>query len=130
VTTRKKKAGIKDGDGVYVMDASPDGAAAHAGIMKGDIITKLNGTTINTGAEMVGQIATFSPGDKITVTYKRDGKEVTVPITLRNNSGTTAVVKTSVLDKLGASLKTLDKKRPLSSTLKAVLRSRPSRKVG
>ena len=33
---------------------------------KGDMITKLNGVTIATGAEMVGQIATYSPGDKIT----------------------------------------------------------------
>ncbi len=49
---------------------------------------KLNGNPIYTGAELVGQIATFSPGDKITVTYKRDGQEFNVPIQLRNNSGT------------------------------------------
>jgi Do/DeqQ family serine protease len=107
---QKKEAGIKDGEGVYVMDTPPDGAAAHAGIKKGDLITKLNGVSVATGAEMVGQIATYSPGDKITVTYKRDGKENTVNLVLRNNSGTTAIVKTSVLDKLGARLETLSKK--------------------
>jgi len=115
---QKKEAGIKDGDGVYVMDATPDGAAAHAGLKKGDIITKLNGVTVATGAEMVGQIATYSPGDKITLTYKRDGKENTVSITLRNNSGTTAVVKTSSLDKLGATLETLSKKDAASLDVK------------
>jgi len=107
---QKKENGIKDGEGVYVLDVTPDGAAGHAGIQKGDMITKLNGVPVTTGAEMVGQIATFSPGDKIDVTYKRDGKESTVPIILRNNSGTTAVIKTSVLDKLGADLQTLSKK--------------------
>jgi S1-C subfamily serine protease len=107
---QKKENGIKDGEGVYVLDVTPDGAAGHAGIQKGDMITKLNGVPVTTGAEMVGQIATFSPGDKINVTYKRDGKESTVPIILRNNSGTTAVIKTSVLDKLGADLQTLSKK--------------------
>jgi serine protease Do len=107
---QKNEQGIKEGEGVYVMDVTPDGAAFPAGIKKGDIITKLNGATILSGAEMVGQIATFSPGDKITVTYKRDGKEYTTPVTLRNNSGTTTVVKTSILDKLGASLQTLSKK--------------------
>jgi serine protease Do len=107
---QKKENGIKDGEGVYVMDVTPDGAAGHAGIVKGDMITKLNGIPVTTGAEMVGQIATFSPGDKVMVTYKRDGKESTVPIVLRNNSGTTSVVKTSVLDKLGAGLETLSKK--------------------
>jgi Do/DeqQ family serine protease len=107
---QKKEAGIKDGEGVYVMDTPPDGAAAHAGIQKGDIITKLNGVAVVTGAEMVGQIATYSPGDKVTVTYKRDGKENTVSIVLRNNTGTTTVVKTSALDKLGATLENLNKK--------------------
>jgi len=107
---QKKENGIKDGEGVYVLDVTPDGAAGHAGIQKGDMITKLNGVPVTTGAEMVGQITTFSPGDKINVTYKRDGKESTVPIILRNNSGTTAVIKTSVLDKLGADLQTLSKK--------------------
>ncbi len=107
---QKKEQGIKDGDGVYVMDVTPDGAAFPAGIKKGDLITKLNGNPVISGAEMVGLIATFSPGDKITVTYKRDGKEFTVPVTLRNNSGTTTMVKTSVLDKLGATLQTLNKK--------------------
>ena len=107
---QKKEQGIKDGEGVYVMDVTPDGAAFNAGIKKGDIIIKLNNLPVITGAEMVGQIATFSPGDKITVTYKRDGKENTVPIVLRNNSGTTAMVKTSVMDKLGGQLATLSKK--------------------
>ncbi len=67
---------------------------------------------------MVGQIATFSPGDKINVTYKRDGKESTIPIVLRNNAGTTAVIRTSVLDKLGADLQTLSKKDATSLDLK------------
>jgi S1-C subfamily serine protease len=74
------------------------------------MITKLNGVPVTTGAEMVGQIATYSPGDKVTVTYKRDGKETTTAIVLRNNTGTTSVVKTSVLDKLGAQLENLNKK--------------------
>ena len=107
---QKKEAGIKDGEGVYVMDVTPDGAASRAGLKKGDIITKLNNTQIITGAEMVGLIATYSPGEKVSVTYRRDGKEYTVPVVLRNNSGTTSVVKTSVLDRLGATLETLSKK--------------------
>jgi serine protease Do len=115
---QKKEQGIHDGEGVYVMDVTADGAAAHAGILKGDMITKLNGTPIYTGAELVGQVATYSPGDKITVTYKRDGKEFSVPLQLRNNSGTMAMVKTSVLDKLGAQLQTLSKKDAASLDVK------------
>jgi serine protease Do len=114
----KKEQGIKDDEGVFVMDVTVSGAAANAGIKKGDMITKLNGILVNSGSEMVGQIATFRPGDKITVTYKRDGKEFNVPIVLRNNAGTTDVVKTSALDKLGADLQTLGKKDAASLNVK------------
>ncbi|HEV2354085.1 MAG TPA: trypsin-like peptidase domain-containing protein, partial [Puia sp.] len=107
---QKQADGIKDGEGVYVLEVVPDGAAEHGGIKKGDVITKLNGVSVTTGAELVGQIATFSPGDKVNVTYKRGGEEKTVSIVLRNNAGTTAVIRTSILDKLGAELQTLGKK--------------------
>jgi serine protease Do len=109
---QKKESNIKDGEGVYVMSSSPDGPAAHAGIKQGDVITKLDGEEVTTGAEMVGKIATYSPGDKLKVTYKRDGKEYTVAVTLSNNSSSTSttIIKSSVLDKLGAQLENLGKK--------------------
>src|ERR1700733_12623182 len=109
---QKKESNIKDGEGVYVMSSSPDGPAAHAGIKQGDVITKLDGEEVTTGAEMVGKIATYSPGDKLKVTYKRDGKEYTVAVTLSNNSSSTSttIIKSSVLDKLGAQLENLSKK--------------------
>jgi serine protease Do len=100
----KKQAGIKDEEGVFVMEVTPKGAASEAGIQKGDFITKINGISVNTGSEMVGQIATYHPGDKVVVNYRRDGREFSSPIVLRNNSGTTEIVKFSVLDKLGAEL--------------------------
>lgn len=105
----KTQYGIKEGEGVYVMEVTKDGAAEAAGIKKGDIITKVNGVGVTNGPEMVGQIATYRPGDKIQVTYKRDGKESTINLVLRNATGTTEVVKTSVLDKLGAELQTISK---------------------
>ena len=117
---QKKENGIKDGDGVYVWTVTPDGPAAHAGLKQGDIITKLNGEEVLTGAEMIGKIATYSPGDKIKVTYKREGKEYTIPVTLSNNSGSTstAIIKTSALDKLGAQLETLGKKEAANLDVK------------
>jgi serine protease Do len=114
----KKQEGIKDGEGVYVSEVPTDGAASQAGIKKGDVITKLNGVILNSAAEMVGQIATYRPGDKVNVTYKRDGQENTVAVTLRNNTGTTEIVKNTVLDKLGADLLTLSKKDATSLGVK------------
>lgn len=105
----KKANGIKDEGGVYVMSVRSGHAAADAGIQKGDIITKVNGVPVVSGADLVGQVTTYRPGDKISLTWQRDGKEMTKTITLRNSSGTTDVVKTSVLDKLGAEFAALSK---------------------
>jgi serine protease Do len=110
VTNKKKELNLKDGDGVNVRDVLADGGAAKAGIQKGDRIVKINGTALSSAAEMVGLVATFRPGDKINVTYERDGKNYTVPVVLHNNAGTTEVIKNSILDKLGADLQTLSKK--------------------
>lgn len=109
---QKKESGIpENSEGVYVIDVPKDGAAFAAGIKKGDVITGINNVPVTSGAEMVGQIATYRPGDKINLTYKRGGKDYNTSVTLRNSTGTMEVVKTSVLDRLGAELKTLDKKR-------------------
>ena len=106
----KEREGIKnDLDGVFVIEVPKDGAAYAAGIKKGDVITKINGVPVVSGAEMVGQIATYRPGEKINVSYLRDGKENTVNVVLRNSSGNTDIVRTTVLDKLGADLQTISK---------------------
>lgn len=107
---QKEQNGIKDEEnGVYVLNARTEGAAAAAGIKKGDVITKINGVPVTSGAEMVGQIATYRPGDKVSISYRREGKEYDANVTLRNSSGNTEMVKTSVLDKLGAEFRTIDK---------------------
>ncbi|HJU45196.1 MAG TPA: trypsin-like peptidase domain-containing protein [Chitinophagaceae bacterium] len=115
---QKKEQGIKDGEGVYVMEVTANGAAADAGIKKGDFITKIDNVPVYSGADLVAQIALHSPGNKITVSYMRDGKERTASITLRNSSGNTDIVKTSALDKLGAELVTLTKEQAKSLGIK------------
>ena len=107
----KKEFGIKDGDGVYVTDAPEGGAANAAGIKKGDIVTKVNGVNVTTGPEMVEQVTRYKPGDKVSLTYLRNGKEVTANLTLKNKAGNTDLVKSStILDKIGGQLENLDKK--------------------
>lgn len=109
--SEKDKVGYKSGLGVYVREVPKDGAASAAGIKAGDYITKVNGFPVISGNEMVEQIARFKPGDKISVTYLRDGKEGTANVTLKNKTGTYDIVKVSVLDDFGAEFTTLDKKK-------------------
>jgi S1-C subfamily serine protease len=107
---QKKANGIKDGAGVFITGVATDGAAQTAGIKKGDFVTKINDVDINSGPELQEQVARYKPGDKINVTYVRDGKDYTASLTLKNKSGTYAVVKNeTAFDYLGADLVTVDK---------------------
>jgi serine protease Do len=109
----KKQANIPLGaSGIYTINVPKDGGAFAAGIRKGDEITKVNGTAITSGAEMQEQVSRYKPGDKITVTYLREGKENTANVTLKNKAGNYDVVKgEAVIDKLGADFAVLDAKR-------------------
>lgn len=109
---QKKAQGIKEGDGIFVTDVAANGSAKAAGIQKGDFITKINGVTVETGPQLQEQVARFKPGDKVTVTYVRNGKESTVNMTLKNMSGTYDIVKNepvNIINKLGGDLATVDK---------------------
>ncbi len=109
----KKQQGIPtDAYGIYVTDVPKDGGAFGAGIRKGDMIIKVNASVVSSGAEMQEQVSRYKPGDKITVTYLRDNKEVTANVTLKNKAGNYDVVKNEIAtDKLGAELVTLDPKK-------------------
>jgi Do/DeqQ family serine protease len=95
-----------DVDGVIVSEVSTDGGAAAAGIKKGDVITKVNNSSVTSGIQMSAQIASFRPGDKVPVTYMRNGKEFTVQVMLKKK---TDVVSTNIAVRLGGELATLDK---------------------
>lgn len=99
-------------EGVYVSGVSPDGGAAAAGIKKDDIITKVNGSAVRSGLQMSAQIASFRPGDKVPVSYLRNGKEYTVQVTLKKKAGTFEdLAASNIGNRLGAELVSLDKSK-------------------
>ncbi|MFD1661307.1 trypsin-like peptidase domain-containing protein [Streptomyces caeni] len=63
------------------------GPADKAGLKPGDVITKLDNRVIDSGPTLIGEIWTHQPGDKVTVTYERDGKSHTVELTLGSRVG-------------------------------------------
>ncbi|MFF5127554.1 S1C family serine protease [Streptomyces syringium] len=66
---------------------TPGGPADKAGLKPGDVITKLDDTTIDSGPTLISEIWTHKPGDKVQLTYTRDGKSSTVEITLGERDG-------------------------------------------
>jgi len=65
----------------------PGGPADKAGLQPGDVITKLDDRVIDSGPTLIGEIWTHKPGDEVTITYERDGKERTTELTLGSRVG-------------------------------------------
>ena len=95
-------------NGIYVAEVSADGAAAAAGLKEGDVITAIDGKTIEKFGQLQELLVNHRPGDKVSVTYLRDKKKHTVQITLRNIQGTTTAVQTLDTESMGAALRPLN----------------------
>jgi putative serine protease PepD len=68
--------------GASVVQLAAGGPAEGVGIRVGDIITAFDGIRITGKTDLTAQVRTFAAGSKATVTYVRDGKSVTVDVTL------------------------------------------------
>lgn len=72
--------------GVYVKEALKDGSAYKAGIMTGDIITKVNDTEITAGTQLKEKVTSYRVGTDITITVMRsvngkfEEKQITVTL--------------------------------------------------
>lgn len=88
-----EEKGLKVTEGVYVAKVNEGGAAEAAGIAEGDVIVKLGDKSIASTSELQELVARNRPGDKISVTVIRNGKEKTLSATLKNIRGETAPSK-------------------------------------
>ncbi|MDP4127354.1 MAG: trypsin-like peptidase domain-containing protein [Bacillota bacterium] len=68
--------------GAYVSKVTFGGPAARAGIVAGDVITKINGKEIKSSLELTHELFKFNPGDKVTITLYRNNKTQDVSLTL------------------------------------------------
>ena len=68
--------------GAKITDVTTESAAAKAGLKEGDIITKINSTSISDPDDLYKAIGQYKPDDKITITYLRDGKQQTAEAVL------------------------------------------------
>jgi putative serine protease PepD len=73
-------------NGVGVSDVQSGSGADDAGLKAGDVITAVDGKAVTSPAQLRAVIASHEPGDKITVTIRRDGSTKTVDVTLGSRS--------------------------------------------
>jgi S1-C subfamily serine protease len=69
-------------EGAQVQNVSEDGPAEDAGIAEGDVITKVGDRTVRNAAELVVAVRQHSVGDVVAVQLVRDGRTLTVDVTL------------------------------------------------
>ncbi len=64
------------------------GAGDKAGLKKGDVITKVDDQVVDGSESLVATIRGHRPGEKVTITYLRDGKTHTTSADLGSDAGT------------------------------------------
>lgn len=71
-------------EGIYVVSVEEGSAAANAGIMKGDIITKFDGSSISSYSDLQKTLQYYAAGDSATITVQRpqNGEYVSVELNL------------------------------------------------
>ena len=68
--------------GGVVTQVEPDSPGAKAGLQIGDVITEIDGHKINDAGELQVVVGQKQPGTKLELTVLRNGKGMTVPVTL------------------------------------------------
>jgi putative serine protease PepD len=83
------------GDGARVAATAPGAAPAvtpkgpgdKAGIKEGDVITEVDGERVHGGEELIIKIRAHRPGDRLALTVRRAGKELTITLPLGSAAG-------------------------------------------
>jgi serine protease Do len=101
----------KTTNGALVVKVYPDGPASKAGLLKDDIIVKIQNKTISGKSSFDENMSYYRPGDKLKINVIRNGSEKEITLTLTNLDGETSIRKRHVItsEKLGASFEALSK---------------------
>ena len=105
LSDKRKEFGVVDG--VWVREIVDGGSAAGSDIKVDDVIIGIDGKKVQNFADLQEAIAQHRPGDKVTVKVMRDKKEKNINITLKNEQGTTKIVKDAGMEILGAAFQEL-----------------------
>jgi len=102
---------LENYEGVLVTSVIKGFAAEEVGLKNEDIIISLDGTAVNSKAEFDELMSYRSPGDRITIKWKRGNKSYEKGVVLTNREGTTSILKRELFtsEYLGADLEIISK---------------------
>jgi len=69
-------------EGLFVIAATPGGPAAAAGLRAGDVITAVDGERVSDADQLDVVSVTRSPGERLRLTYRRDGSTAEATVVL------------------------------------------------
>ena len=73
---------LKDANGAVISEVQPDSPGAKAGLKVGDVIVGLDGQKVSDAGQLQAEVSSKHPGTKVTLDVLRDGKNLSVPVTL------------------------------------------------
>jgi serine protease Do len=76
--------GVKQG--ALVSSVEADSSAARAGLKAGDVITSINGRSVDTVSDVIQQVREAQPGSTLEMTVMRDRKQLTLKATVPEQS--------------------------------------------
>ncbi len=77
-----RSLGLPRSSGALVFQVESGGAADKAGVKVQDVILAFNGQEVASSAQLPPMVGAVSPGSKATLKVFRDGKEITLPVTV------------------------------------------------
>ncbi|ERI85587.1 Do family serine endopeptidase [Bacteroides pyogenes] len=104
---KKKAKELGVVEGVLVAEVIDGGSASGADIKVDDVIIGIDNKRVKNMADLQESLAKHRPGDKVKVKLIRNKKEKTVEVLLKNEQGTTKIVKDAGMEVLGAAFKEL-----------------------
>lgn len=103
---------LADTRGVYIAGVNEGSGAENAKIKEGDVVLKVGSKVVNTPSQLQEEIGKRRPGDKVSLTIRRDNEEIIKEVLLKNMEGTTELKSKEDIERftaLGATFDELSK---------------------
>ena len=81
---------LNEASGAVITQVEPDSPGARAGLKVGDVITEVNGQKVSDAGHLQVLIGQNSPGTKVNLQIMRDGKQMSLPVTVEEMGAKTA----------------------------------------